>query len=180
MMPVIPGTGIIKKWSRREELNAPSADYRSAALTLSYTGTESRESYFEYLKSSSITGRIADRNFGLGGILQSFLQTETPPVNGSPRGKIQIGHTLRNDFRQSEMQPATDRKRAGSRQRHEISRIVQPLKTVAPFEFRHRAVLFCSINIFAVNQMSRLLLTRDFDGLREQRIRRTLVSVCVE
>ena len=25
-------------WSRREELNTPSADYRSAALTLSYTG----------------------------------------------------------------------------------------------------------------------------------------------
>jgi hypothetical protein len=25
-------------WSRREELNTPSADYDSAALTLSYTG----------------------------------------------------------------------------------------------------------------------------------------------
>jgi hypothetical protein len=25
-------------WSRREDLNTPSADYRSAALTLSYTG----------------------------------------------------------------------------------------------------------------------------------------------
>lgn len=27
-----------RKWSRREDLNAPSADYNSAALTLSYTG----------------------------------------------------------------------------------------------------------------------------------------------
>ena len=26
------------EWSRREDLNAPSADYGSAALTLSYTG----------------------------------------------------------------------------------------------------------------------------------------------
>jgi hypothetical protein len=26
------------RWSRREDLNAPSADYNSAALTLSYTG----------------------------------------------------------------------------------------------------------------------------------------------
>lgn len=26
-------------WSRREDLNAPSADYDSAALTLSYTGS---------------------------------------------------------------------------------------------------------------------------------------------
>jgi hypothetical protein len=29
----------LNEWSRREELNTPSADYRSAALTLSYTGT---------------------------------------------------------------------------------------------------------------------------------------------
>jgi hypothetical protein len=28
----------VKLWSRREESNTPSADYRSAALTLSYTG----------------------------------------------------------------------------------------------------------------------------------------------
>lgn len=28
----------INNWSRREELNAPSADYDSAALALSYTG----------------------------------------------------------------------------------------------------------------------------------------------
>jgi hypothetical protein len=27
-------------WSRREELNTPPADYRSAALTLSYTGKD--------------------------------------------------------------------------------------------------------------------------------------------
>jgi hypothetical protein len=27
-----------RPWSRREELNTPSADYKSAALTLSYTG----------------------------------------------------------------------------------------------------------------------------------------------
>ena len=32
-------------WSRREELNAPSAEYDSAALTLSYTGPESPEEY---------------------------------------------------------------------------------------------------------------------------------------
>src|SRR5690349_13475732 len=29
-----------KDWSRREELNAPSAEYNSAALSLSYTGLE--------------------------------------------------------------------------------------------------------------------------------------------
>jgi hypothetical protein len=29
-------------WSRREELNAPPADYNSAALTLSYTGEPER------------------------------------------------------------------------------------------------------------------------------------------
>jgi hypothetical protein len=28
------------RWSRREDLNAPSADYNSAALTLSYTGMD--------------------------------------------------------------------------------------------------------------------------------------------
>ena len=28
----------LNNWSRREELNAPSADYDSAALALSYTG----------------------------------------------------------------------------------------------------------------------------------------------
>ena len=28
----------VKRWSRREELNAPSAEDYSAALTLSYTG----------------------------------------------------------------------------------------------------------------------------------------------
>lgn len=38
-MPAIPGKGaVIKFWSRREDLNTPSADYNSAALTLSYTG----------------------------------------------------------------------------------------------------------------------------------------------
>ena len=31
-------------WSRREELNTPSADYSSAALTLSYTGVETEKS----------------------------------------------------------------------------------------------------------------------------------------
>ena len=29
---------VVKSWSRREEFNAPSADYNSAALALSYTG----------------------------------------------------------------------------------------------------------------------------------------------
>jgi hypothetical protein len=29
-----------RNWSRREDLNTPSADYSSAALTLSYTGVE--------------------------------------------------------------------------------------------------------------------------------------------
>jgi hypothetical protein len=30
---------IVIFWSRREDLNAPSADYSSAALPLSYTGS---------------------------------------------------------------------------------------------------------------------------------------------
>jgi hypothetical protein len=29
---------VFRSWSRREDLNTPSADYNSAALTLSYTG----------------------------------------------------------------------------------------------------------------------------------------------
>jgi hypothetical protein len=33
----------VESWSRREELNAPSAEYDSAALTLSYTGISGRE-----------------------------------------------------------------------------------------------------------------------------------------
>jgi hypothetical protein len=32
--------GILKNWSRREELNTPSAKYNLAALTLSYTGNK--------------------------------------------------------------------------------------------------------------------------------------------
>ena len=30
----------VRLWSRREDLNTPSAEYNSAALTLSYTGTK--------------------------------------------------------------------------------------------------------------------------------------------
>jgi hypothetical protein len=36
--PRAPIADRIKIWSRREDLNAPSADYNSAALPLSYTG----------------------------------------------------------------------------------------------------------------------------------------------
>jgi hypothetical protein len=36
---------ILEAWSRREELNTPSTDYDSAALTLSYTGADSKNHY---------------------------------------------------------------------------------------------------------------------------------------
>jgi hypothetical protein len=32
------GPSLLGRWSRREDFNAPSVDYNSAALTLSYTG----------------------------------------------------------------------------------------------------------------------------------------------
>ena len=43
MNPAIPGIGRRTgegNWSRREELNTPSAKYNSAALALSYTGVD--------------------------------------------------------------------------------------------------------------------------------------------
>jgi hypothetical protein len=57
MSPTIPGIRIqfsyagldasqnLFNWSRWEELNAPSAEYYSAALALSYTGPEKRNLY---------------------------------------------------------------------------------------------------------------------------------------
>jgi hypothetical protein len=99
----ICGEGLlIKFWSRREELNTPSADYRSAALTLSYTGTKNLlfETDFEENKSSD-GGRRANREllFSICRVTKLFLQTELTPINRSARGQEQTGDLFRNNLR---------------------------------------------------------------------------------
>lgn len=63
-------------WSRREELNTPSADYRSAALTLSYTGKKRSENAgrLNHIPNSTIVSNNSE------GRSRSNLSVNTTPL----------------------------------------------------------------------------------------------------
>jgi hypothetical protein len=109
--------------------------------------------------------------------LQFVLQAEVPTVKSRARGEEYIRDIRRHELRDAAMQAATERKRAKASKRDVITWKVQTLEPIAPFELGDGTRFLSPVNIFAVNEMSRPFLAADFDGLSQEGVRGTLISV---
>ena len=65
------------------------------------------------------------------------------------------------------------------RQRDVVAREVDLFKTISPFELGKRAIIFCAINEFAVNETARVLAFANLHRMRQESIHRSFITVLV-
>src|SRR5262245_55997318 len=109
-------------WSRREELNAPSTEYNSVALTLSYTGVAQTTSLMP--RSSLDPATIPDAGSERRHTVYDFAYLQRRPQQ-----------TRRQNPGQAAMQPTSEGTFASKRQCHIVARKIETCESVPSLEF---------------------------------------------